>query len=100
MAPAVGTGITATQYGAGMLLVDYDNDGRADFLGQDATTFTWWVHPSTGTTFSSSPAYSLPSGNLWNEFPADLSGDGFPELVGIAGSEWQTHKHLSALPDV
>ena len=84
--------------GAPWVVADWNSDGRDDLLLRNGSS--WDVYPSNGTTISSTVAESFPTAVSSDSFAADLSGDGFPELVQIVNGTLQAHKHKSALPDV
>ena len=86
-----------------VMILDYDSDGRDDLVRVNSSSQNaYFIHRSNGTTLPSSATESLSSGGAYTAtaFAADVSGDGFPEIVRVSGSNWATHKHNSLLPDV
>ncbi len=84
-----------------VMIVDYDNDGRDDLVRVDSTlTNMYMIHRSNGSTLVSYTSLDSVGAFTAAAFAADVSGDGFPEIVRVSGSSWATHRHLSPLPDV
>jgi RHS repeat-associated protein len=63
-------------------LLDWDGDGKMDFLVDNGGTFG--VYRSTGNGFSTFIGTSLPSSGSF--FSPDLDGDGLDDLVRLSGS--------------
>lgn len=100
--PQINTGIAPVSPDK-VMIVDYDGDGRDDLVRVDSVLSNYYlVHRSNGTTLPSSYTELLNSAGAYTAtgFVADVSGEGFPEIVRTSGSTWFTHKHASSLPDV
>ena len=85
------------------MMVDYDGDGRDDLVRVDpGVSYAYLIHRSSGATLPTSYTDSLAStgASSATAFAADVSGDGFPEIVRVSGATWQTHKANGPLPDV
>lgn len=80
-------------------VVDYDGDGRTDFLFSDNSS-SWYVARSTGTGFETAIALSVPySSDLAKTFRlADFDGDGQVD-IGYKNTQYRVRKHNGSAPD-
>jgi YD repeat-containing protein len=80
-----------------ILMMDWDGDGKTDFLVDNGGYFG--VYKSTGTGVSSLIPTSIPASGTF--FDTDLDGDGLDDLVkvnGTAAISYWTHTSSGAVP--
>ncbi len=89
---------TPSPYGNGIIIGDFNGDGRDDFMMQDISNYSWLLGISDGSAFNVSPMKNGggPFTAGWGyEYVADFDGDGDEELLAQLGgsSQWALVEH-------
>jgi hypothetical protein len=62
---------------------DFNGDGKADIIGRDPRTGTWWVGISNGSSFTTTSWGGWSTKVTWADIQvADLNGDGKADIIG------------------
>ncbi|MDB6045686.1 MAG: hypothetical protein JWM63_4237 [Gammaproteobacteria bacterium] len=92
VAPGVGLGPP----GDGVVIVDWDGDGKDDLLIADYSTQNWYVARSNGPQFAAStPIGVAHTGFAW---PGDFHGGGLQELLVLNGNVIQYAERSTTTP--
>lgn len=75
-----------------LVILDWEGDGREDFLVPYAPTGTWYLNATTNT--------QIPVGGGWvNATAGDFNGDGLGDIGYLSGGTWVYRPHAGPAPD-